>query len=178
MNDTFQIWIVYSFRDGLIFGTSEFLFLHMIHLELIHLIHLSTNCFWSNKFIPSRSPIDYQSEHWLGRRIPRGWRSPRLNFGIPRQHPTPATHTNAATSTLNQHIDWVVEFHVDDDRHATTSTSHANNTHQQPTPTPTPTAAHRQPTPTAHTSTSHYQPTQPPHKQPGNQETLRIHTNN
>jgi len=36
-------------------------------------------------------------------------------------------------------IDWIVELHMDENRHALTSKSHASTPHHQPTPTPTPT---------------------------------------
>ena len=83
--------------------------------------------------------------------------------------------------TITQDIDWVVEFHVDDDRHASTWKSHASTPHQQPTPTTQESRKHLEPTPTTNTNRPH-QKTSAPHHQPTprsrNQETLRTHINN
>jgi len=61
-------------------------------------------------------------------------------------------------------IDWIVELHMDDDRNALTSKSHASTPHHQPTPTSTPTTQESR-----NTKNPHHQPTATGHtRKPGN----------
>ena len=113
--------------------------------------------------------------------------------------PTPPTHTNVNTNNFHtnyfptncfqsnkfipsfdlppvkMNIELNVELHMDDDRHASNSKSHASAPHHQPTPTIQDSGKHLEPKPTTNTNRPH-QKTSAPHHQPAprsrNQETL------